>query len=267
MSLSSEWMRLYEIANREYQKFYDREWFVRKSIPILYSGNLAEYFASSRKIVTVSLNPSCFEFREENAELPYDVKRYSRSYSGDELQRAYSSYFERRPYTGWFNSAYENILQCLDASYYGRTYPACRKAPKAWVPRINRVLHTDLCTPLVTHPNWSRLSKSVQAELSEDGNRLWREVISLLRPDLILISVGAHYRSQIGEIEWMGVQPEGLTDEKHTLLVANFEGALIVWGKQQVRPFFYFSRDQRRRLAEVVAARCGWATVCCERDG
>ncbi len=256
IDMSPDWNRLYKAANEQYRKHYDRDWLVKKSIPILYSGNLAEYENSKRKIVTVSLNPSCFEFLDENPTLPYDVRGYSSDYSGMELEKAYSSYFRRRPYKRWFNEAYEKILQHLDASYYGDVYPN-QVSPNWWKPQWNRTLHTDLCTPLVTCPNWSRLSKKVQIELSSDGIRLWRSLIAILKPHLILISVGKQYRQQIGEIVWKPDAPKENRLDGQELFIGKMGEAVIVWGKQQVRPFFYFSDKEKPDLANRILKYIG----------
>jgi hypothetical protein len=148
-------------------------------IPILYFGNMDAFENSDLRIITVALNPSDAEFP-----LSSQLSRFPRldSYMTsqqkvrrlNELQTAYNSYFEIDPYMRWFGHL-EQVLKGFGASY------------KIGVSRT--ALHTDLMSPVATKPTWSKLPLSVQSALSASGVPLWHGLITLLRPDILLVSV------------------------------------------------------------------------------
>lgn len=167
---------------------------VANSIPILFFGDLNGYLASSLRIVTVGINPS-------DAEFPKDRTRFSRAHSlygtKDEINdaaiedyiTALSEYFDLagNTYSRKTDNAYEwfyrkpicGLLSGLDASYDHT--------------RKNRVLHTDICTPIPTSPTWSGLNKIETETMRKKGNELWEKLIRLLKPDVILLSCADKY--------------------------------------------------------------------------
>lgn len=89
---------------------------------------------------------------------------------------ALNSYFECEPYKSWFGS-YEAILNGIDASYYSSSN------------KTNRAIHTDICSPIATNPTWSNLPQKTQKELFKEGFNLWSELINILQPNIILVSI------------------------------------------------------------------------------
>jgi hypothetical protein len=161
------------------------------SIPILFFGDFDAYVASTTRIVTVGLNPSRHEFpdgrpwsRFPGAGPHLDGRRGPRPAGIDGYFDVLAAYFRRNPYKAWF-SAYEGVLGGMDASYYpGRRLTA---------------LHTDIASPVATDPTWSKLSTQQRA-LHVDGAGLWRDLIDVLMPDVIIASVAAmHLRALASE--------------------------------------------------------------------
>jgi hypothetical protein len=250
----TDFENLYRRAIAQFVSHYDDSWLVQQSIPILYSGHLEEYKTSSLRVVTTSLNPSNMEFsKNDNLSgtdhvLPYDVSRYQQTYTPSELEQAYGSYFDRRPYTRWFNSAYESLLQPLGVSYYGNRYPRM-KPPRYWQARRNRALHTDILSPLVTFPNWSRLPASVQDKLSSAGFPLWLDLISSLKPHVVLISAADKHRKLLPIGKWQFDDP---LQNGRRVFFAKMGSSLVVWGKQRRRPFADFGIHDRSKLARWI---------------
>lgn len=129
------------------------------SIPILYFGDYPSYNKSEIKIITVGLNPSHREFPIEDRFLRFrKAEKNSKNCNLThlEIQRFLDSlndYYKDEPYSKWFG-CFESMLNGLSASYYDNEYP-------------NRVLHTDICSPLATDITWSKLNDSI-------CERIWR---------------------------------------------------------------------------------------------
>ena len=166
-----------------FNQFKNRNWVVKPSIPILFFGNLENYKNSKLKIITVALNPSDkefpitgkprFSFCPQNL-TDEDVNQYIQTLS---------DYFEKsddhEPYDLWFNKQTERIMNEMNASYY--------------IGFKHMALHTDLCSPIATSPTWGDLEKTISSEdykqLKEEGYEIWLELMKLLKPDILLVSV------------------------------------------------------------------------------
>ena len=148
---------------------------VRPSIPILFFGDSKAYLASPLRAVSVGLNPSCDEFPR--------AAPYCRFPGGERLDgsdpEAYlavlDGYFRHDPYKRWFSPSFESLLRGMGASY-------CDGVGSV-------ALHTDLCSPLATDPTWSRLSPQERTVLEVDGGKLWHELLEILQPSVVLVSV------------------------------------------------------------------------------
>jgi hypothetical protein len=247
-------MTLYARTIELHRQFQSERWLVPNSIPILHFGNVKQYFKSNLKIVTVGLNPSNAEFAEDRFGI-----HSTDQLSPADLERALSAYFEKKPYSKWFNGAFETLLQPLGASYYGETYPYPKK-PGWWEPRTNRALHTDICTPLATTPTWSRESEngerlptSVKRQLREIGVPLWRALMEVLEPHLILISVSRGLRDDgLGQLSWRSFPPFDNAGPEQELQIARLGKSSVVWGQPQIRPFFHLPFDQRSSAADAI---------------
>ena len=213
---------LYERAIVHHGEHIGASWLVPRSIPILYFGDLAAYRSSPRRVVTVALNPSLAEFADARFVIPDPLTPAA-------LEGALSAYFGLRPYSGWFDPAFETLLQPLGVSFYGSRYPG--GAPKWWRPQPNQALHTDLCSPLATNPVWSRLDEAVRMHLRQVGIALWRDLITTLDPDLILVSVAREHLDAIGAADWREVLPFAGARVQQRLRVGRLGRATIVWGQ------------------------------------
>ncbi len=157
-----------------YNHFKKDSSIVQPSLPILYFGDLEAYSKSNLKVITVGKNPSDNEFKElKNGPISYFRFNIWNPKSPN-LINTLNSYFKNKPLTKWFNN-FEPLLNGLNASYYDNDYD-------------NRVLHTDICTPLATNPTWSNLSNEVKDELYSEGNKIWRDLIEELQPDIMIFS-------------------------------------------------------------------------------
>ena len=160
---------------------------VAPHVPILYFGDLSAYQISDLRILTVALNPSNAEFPSNSQfsrfpNLDSNWKNQPQSKRFSDLRSAYDAYFSINPYMRWFENL-EQVLVGFRASF--------RKGA------IRTALHTDLMTPVATTPTWSKLSSPDQAALSAAGIPLWHELIKLLRPDLMLVSVAKRHFEKI----------------------------------------------------------------------
>lgn len=138
------------------------------------------------KVVTVGLNPSDKEFRE-NTTQPFSTSLRFKRYQTDKpktLIQAFNAYYKTNPYR-WFRS-FESVLNGIGASYYdNEKYP-------------NRALHTDICSPWATNPTWSKLPKAIRKELFEEGNPKWIKLIAKLKPNIIVAAVSKEYMIKLG---------------------------------------------------------------------
>ena len=222
---------------------------VRPSIPILYFGDSAAYFRSPVRVITVGLNPSLREFPAHDPFLRFPLAdQHGTSERAIEdvevLQHALNAYFRNEPYSRWFAS-YEEILRGAGASYYDSASSVA--------------LHTDLCSPLATDPTWSKLPRAWQASLSADGRALWHNLVRVLAPDVIVISIAGHH---LDEIEFEPVdgwrtcytlerrKPYAVT--ARIVEVLPDQRALLVFGRAAHTPFGTVSKEARRSIGAAI---------------
>jgi hypothetical protein len=221
---------------------------VRPSIPILYFGDHNRYVASSLKVITVALNPSRHEFPvhdqfvrfrpvEDIGTEGFDLSA-SAAYSA-----ALNGYFRLEPYMSWFGW-FEHVLLGMGASY--------RDGAKS------TALHTDLCSPLATDPTWSKLDGR-RDRLAAEGMALWHDLVELLAPDVIVISVARQYRDQIAYADPLHWRPL-ITIERqdpakrsyHALMqwaaLQSGKETLLVFGPAAQQPFATLTQGDRQRV-------------------
>jgi hypothetical protein len=165
---------------------------VRPSIPVLWFGDLKRYVSSRLRVITVGLNPSDSEFCGAEANwscrFPAASNVHSTEFQSmrrDVLRQALNEYFVSDPYR-WFDRGFEPLLNGMDASYYSGQATSV-------------AIHTDLCSPLATSPTWSKVkevSPFTVRDLARHGSRLWNRLVSVLRPHVLVASIGA---------EWLGL--------------------------------------------------------------
>lgn len=224
---------------------------VRPSIPILFFGDSRRYFVSPLRVITVGLNPSKLEFPEPDPFVRFPAAREPPRRAGlDGRLPAYieslNDYFRVAPYRSWFNPSFEELLRGLGASYYDGA--------------ASIALHTDLCSPLATDPTWSGLGPSEQASLIEDGNALWHELVEILEPDVILISVKRAHLAKIrlAVIEDLG--PLFFVERERPYVIegarrelASGKQPLFVYGKAAQKPFSLISGADKRAAGAAIA--------------
>lgn len=157
---------LKEIVDLYYSDYLEKKdlpFVVKNSIPIIWFGDINNYFESKTKIITVSINPSLAEFSEKR----FNIK----ATHYDELKETMSDYFIYNPYIKWFNQ-YEKILNIINASYYGDLK--------------NTSIHIDIYSALATNPTWSSLSTIEKNQIKNLD--LFKKLLDFLNPDIILFS-------------------------------------------------------------------------------
>jgi hypothetical protein len=241
---------LYQRAISHFRAFEAEPWIVKPSIPVLYFGDLQAYAASPRKIVTVGLNPSNVEFEEQR----FCAEGHP-ALEPDALEQALSGYFQLNPYSRWFDRAFETLLQPLGASFYGMRRPG--RAPHWWRAQTSTALHTDVGTPLATHPTWSNLDVDVKLRLQTTGLPLWMDLIEALEPDLILISVAPHHLDLLANVSWRSFKPFPSAERRHEMRIGRLGKSPVVWGRAQVTPFFHLTNEQRALAAPTILSEAG----------
>ena len=220
---------------------------VDPAIPVLYFGDREAYYSSPLRIITVGLNPSRAEFPRDDPFKRFPLAHGQDGRSDDYLA-ALDTYFKTDPYSSWFSS-YEWLLQGLDSSYY----------PGA----MSTALHTDLCSPVATDPTWTRLDRNVRGTLTADGLVLWHELVTLLRPDVILVSIA---RAYLDKIEFAASDPFEISrlDEEGRRRPFVTEGrwldidghrSLMVFGQAAQRPFGLVSNMAKLGIGGRIAAQ------------
>ena len=162
--------KLYQKTFKHYDNFKDDDKIVGGH-PILFFGDLEKYFESVKKVVTIGINPSFNEFEEnrfrKNIKTPYS------------LEHSLCNYFRRdkgrNPYTNWFDN-YNKYLKEFNSTFKNiPSYP-------------NRVIHTDICSPLATNPTWSEIERRLKDDLFNEGFEIWKDLITELEPDFLVMA-------------------------------------------------------------------------------
>lgn len=177
-----------------------RPYLIKDSLPILYFGDIEAYFKSKYKVITAAINPSDNEFHNETTK-EFFYKRFPQFESiakanaiSDENALQYLSalngYFKTgNDYKKWFKTTpRKNLFAPFSASYYDNA--------------SNRAIHTDTLSPFATFPKWSDFKPQsqrarVQRQFSDIGIPLWNELIEILEPDIIFMSLNKKYISHI----------------------------------------------------------------------
>lgn len=178
-----------------------RPYLIKGTLPILYFGDIEAYFKSRYKIITAAINPSCGEFYYDktNRQISYDrfpqfehIAKANALNNDNVLQylSALNGYFKTgNDYKKWFKKTpRENIFTPFGVSYYDNT--------------PNRAIHTDTLSPFATFPTWSKFTpqsqrERIQRRFSDIGIPLWNELVEILEPDIIFVSLNKKYISHI----------------------------------------------------------------------
>ncbi len=195
--------RLMKLSQKCHESFMDAQndstlhpYLIKGTLPILYFGDIEAYFKSQYKIITAAINPSCEEFyyNESNRQISYkrfpqfeSIAKENALSDKNILQylSALNGYFKTgNDYKKWFKTTpRDNLFAPFGASYYDN-------AP-------NRAIHTDTLSPFATFPTWGDIAKKSQRRFSDIGIPLWNELIEILEPDIIFMSLNKKYISHI----------------------------------------------------------------------
>lgn len=220
-------------------------------MPVLFFGDCDAYLESPLGVVTVGLNPSLVEFP---ASRPFRRFPLAAATADDGDHSSYveslSAYFRSDPYRKWFGS-FEWLLNGMGASYYdGET---------------STVLHTDICSPVATDPTWRYLSEADRALLVAGGTPLWHELLEVLQPDVVVLSVARSHLARImfeplapwelihrfdytggGELRSRPYEADGCW------YVVCGEPSLFVFCPAYQTPLGSITKNQRRELGSIV---------------
>lgn len=218
-------------------------------IPIHWFGDRKAYEKSAVRVVTVGLNPSDKEFRE-NDKMPFSTKlRFPLYQKGkpETLGLVLNDYFKStaNPYS-WFKS-FEYILNGMGASYYdSKEY-------------LYRAIHTDICTPWATDPTWSKLSSQKREELYAEGHPQWLKLIADLKPDIIIASVAKEYIAKLGIIDTQtefcrfDFTKDGKKRKRPEMVWKyEFDGIPFINGRTRNNPFGSLSKESKQVVGEKI---------------
>lgn len=232
-----------------FNDYKDQSYTVNPSLPILFFGDTEEYFKSEFKVITVGKNPSNVEFKLKKDD-EYSYARFP-DFKNDEpsLLDSLNNYFKVKPYSKWFNS-FEPFLNGLDGSFYPNVHK-------------NKVVSTDLCSPIPTDPTWTKLSDGDQKALFKEGFKLWKELVLELKPDLVVISVAKKYLSYL-DLEKIDKPIYSLTNkldgtprskpydlELYELSIGDFKTNLV-YGDAANTPFGTISNEEKEKMGRAV---------------
>ncbi|MXW00874.1 MAG: hypothetical protein F4X59_08290 [Holophagales bacterium] len=222
---------------------------VAPAAPILFFGDLDAYLDSPLRVLTVGLNPSLHEFPSVEAFSRFPLIQDNGERNPDRYLDAMSAYFRTEPYRGWFSS-YEAVLNGARSSYYAG--------------KRSTALHTDICTPVATDPTWSRLGPD-RADLQAAGVPLWHELLTVLRPQIVLLSVAKWH---LDHIRFQAMGPwhalrvfdrtgQGDLRKRPYEVRARWyevasERSLFAWGRAAQKPYGHLANIQKREVGAIV---------------
>jgi hypothetical protein len=219
---------------------------IKNVIPILWFGDMIKYLISDKKIVTVSLNPSNNEFGSVKKGIAYSTQYRFPDYVGtiESLITAYNNYFKinRSPYHSWFKASFSAILQSFDASHYDIA--------------ANNALHTDIAIPYATDPTWTGLTNAEKHYFESIGQKIWHELITILEPDVILISASSGFQNKIlfpkTHESWKVIIPKDKYPVLFNQFKVNNKIVDIVFQTQGRKPFLNMNREEKLNLKSIL---------------
>ena len=205
-------------------------------MPILYFGDTRAYEAAPLKVVTVGLNPSLGEFPTGN---PW--QRFPRA-AHDGVRPDPETYLEsldeyfRVDVYSWFGRGFGPILRGLGATYAD-----------------GAAIHTDIASPVATTPTWSGLGD--RKLLLPAGASLWRRLVDLLAPDVVLVSFARSYLRHFAPAEWAVFQTIAGKPRSDVLRAEASVGRRqvpVFFGPNVNVPFGSLSAVEKERLGERI---------------
>jgi len=238
---------------KEYNKIDKTKYRIKNpSIPIMYFGDYEKYIKSPLKVITVGLNPSHEEFPTQapfkrffGAEKIYKKEKLDESNTEIYLN-SLNTYFKNQSYN-WFDN-FEPILNEMDCSFY--------------LGYRNTALHTDFCSPYATNVTWAEYEKTTSKESVKDigrkGTKFWNDLVNILKPDAILVSLRRSYRESFFKnqnLDWRILieftkkanGQERKNAYKVTCSIVNIDEtkSLLVYGPNNVVPFMITTEPKK----------------------
>ena len=242
-------MALVREARAHYKANAGNHSVLESAAPVLFFGDLPKYQESKPRIATAALNPSRKEFPRAN---PFLRFRDTRPKDDDNSYvESLVKYFQTCPYKSWFAN-YEQALLGMGASYYGGDGGVA--------------IHTDIASVLPTHPTWSKLCSPTQEILSKRGVSLWRRLVELIRPDILLLSIAPQWTERLkftAESDWQRLKlfkkkKNGELRKRPVELWARWyslgEGTpmLVAWATASRMPLASLSHEQKQEVGRIV---------------
>ena len=219
---------------------------LKELIPILWFGDLNKYRRSKSKIITVSLNPSNNEFGNIKKGIPYNTQFRFPDYTGsiESLITSYNNYFnlDRNPYNSWFKASFGSILNSFDASHYNIAK--------------NNALHTDIAIPYATDPTWTGLTSVDKRYFEPIGQKIWHELITILEPDVILISASGSFQNKIlfqkVKENWDVIIQKENYPVLFNQFIVNNKIADVIFQTQGRKPFLNMTKEEKMNIKNIL---------------
>ncbi len=263
----------------DYVKHKDLSFVVKPSIPIIWFGDLEAYCKSPVKVLTVAINPSSYEFPENGKPRFGESEKLAnhRYLNGDEkkvLVKSYNKYFytSENPYPKFF-SAFERVLQNLPDFAVASYGDSENKPDKLYASKNNEceyhtpnctAIHIDCKTALATEYLWKKSKKDIGSNydefqkvkkiLSGSGEKLFVDFLTVLNPDVILVS-SAEFRDKVLNKKGEKLNSIDLNNDeknKYERISYKMDGRLWIYGRNNGGPFMLIEGkgDEEKKFLE-----------------
>lgn len=243
---------LLQVTLNHFSQVSQNTYIVNPSIPILYFGDEKAYRSSALKVITVGKNPSLNEFLQKGTST-YDIYYRFPNFNGSNYTSVWNEYFRKESLYQWF-SAFEPILNGMGCSYYSDN------------DFVNKVLHTDICSPFATDPTWSKLDNNFRKLLFNQGFQIWKGLLKDLKPDVILVSIPKalfinHINKSVGNpIYTITMKKDNKPRSKPYYIYfqeinLNGESVKIIFGQAANKPFGTVLNKDKPKIGREILCR------------
>lgn len=238
------------------QTFVDEAW------PRLWFGDLEAYSRSELRVITAALNPSGADFRnpldeeyrsvrlsaETCASAPGDLESY---------KRYCKEFFETGRRDKWFGNFRKLLRDIQDGVDYNCKGSWRFGSGSASFP-VHQAIHLDVFSPFATKDKWSSLKPTVKECLRGRGEPLFKAMVDILKPHLLLVGVSLSsapsWMVEEENVSWFGPDGRNLTKNQArsaAVSVKIISGSLAVVGGAGIAPYAAtgWSPMRRRELS------------------